>query len=92
MKIPFTPQGDGRNSPWCAKTILESGYIRPVTWTGSDVRSRAGTFISGAAWTWGAYLGEACGVAFVSGPAASRATTINIMIPRQAVSATPTRF
>jgi branched-chain amino acid aminotransferase len=63
MKIPFTMQQvmDAQ----CAvvrENQLESGYIRPLTWIGSE---KLGVSPKGnkihlmvAAWTWGAYLGE----------------------------------
>jgi branched-chain amino acid aminotransferase len=63
MKIPFSMQQvmDAQ----CAvvrENQLESGYIRPLTWIGSE---KLGVSPKGnrihlmvAAWTWGAYLGE----------------------------------
>ncbi|MEY8875820.1 MAG: branched-chain amino acid transaminase [Leptothrix sp. (in: b-proteobacteria)] len=63
MTIPFTPQQvmDAQ----CAvvrQNHLESGYIRPLTWIGSEklgVSPRGNTIhLMVAAWTWGAYLGE----------------------------------
>ena len=63
MKIPFTPQEvmDAQ----CAvvrENKLESGYIRPLTWIGSEklgVNPRGNKIhLMVAAWTWGAYLGD----------------------------------
>jgi branched-chain amino acid aminotransferase len=63
MKIPFTQQQvmDAQ----CAvvrENKLESGYLRPLTWIGSEklgVSPKGNTIhLMVAAWTWGAYLGE----------------------------------
>ena len=63
MKIPFTPQEvmDAQRAV-VRENKLESGYIRPLTWIGSE---KLGVSPKGnkihlmvAAWTWGAYLGE----------------------------------
>ncbi len=63
MKIPFTQQEvmDAQ----CAvvrENKLESGYIRPLTWIGSQklgVSPKGNSIhLMVAAWTWGAYLGE----------------------------------
>ena len=63
MKIPFTPEQV--NQAQCTvvrENHLKSGYIRPLTWLGSQ---KLGVSPKGnqvhlmvAAWTWGAYLGE----------------------------------
>jgi len=63
MKIPFTPQQvmDAQLAVVRANK-LESGYIRPLTWIGSEkmgVSPKGNTIhLMVAAWTWGAYLGE----------------------------------
>ncbi len=63
MKIPFTHQQvmDAQ----CAvvrENKLESGYLRPLTWIGSEklgVSPKGNTIhLMVAAWTWGAYLGD----------------------------------
>ena len=63
MKIPFSMQQvmDAQ----CAvvrENKLESGYIRPLAWIGSEklgVSPKGNTIhLMVAAWTWGAYLGE----------------------------------
>jgi len=63
MKIPFTQQEvmDAQRAV-VRENKLESGYIRPLTWIGSQ---KLGVSPKGnkihlmvAAWTWGAYLGE----------------------------------
>jgi branched-chain amino acid aminotransferase len=63
MKIPFTQQEvmDAQRAV-VRENKLESGYIRPLTWIGSE---KLGVSPKGnkihlmvAAWTWGAYLGE----------------------------------
>ena len=63
MKIPFTLQQvmDAQ----CAvvrENKLESGYLRPLTWIGSEklgVSPKGNTIhLMVAAWTWGAYLGD----------------------------------
>jgi branched-chain amino acid aminotransferase len=63
MKIPFTQEQV--SAAQCAvvrENGLESGYIRPLTWIGSEklgVSPRGNTIhLMVAAWTWGAYLGE----------------------------------
>src|ERR1700749_2177195 len=63
MKIPFTP--DEVMEAQCAvvrENKLESGYLRPLTWIGSE---KLGVSPKGnkihlmvAAWPWGAYLGD----------------------------------
>ena len=63
MKIPFTPQivMDAQRAV-VRENKLESGYIRPLTWIGSEklgVSPKGNTIhLMVAAWTWGAYLGE----------------------------------
>jgi branched-chain amino acid aminotransferase len=63
MKIPFTPQIviDAQRAV-VRENKLESGYIRPLTWIGSEklgVSPKGNTIhLMVAAWTWGAYLGE----------------------------------
>ena len=63
MKIPFTPQEvmDAQLAV-VRENHLESGYIRPLTWIGSEklgVSPKGNTIhLMVAAWTWGAYLGE----------------------------------
>ena len=63
MKIPFT-QKEVMEAQ-CAvvrENHLESGYIRPLTWIGSQklgVSPKGNSIhLMVAAWTWGAYLGE----------------------------------
>ena len=63
MKIPFTPQEVmAAQLSVIRENKLESGYIRPLTWIGSE---KLGVSPKGnkihlmvAAWSWGAYLGE----------------------------------
>ena len=63
MKIPFTPeQVNEAQRTVVRENHLKSGYIRPLTWIGSQ---KLGVSPKGnqihlmvAAWTWGAYLGE----------------------------------
>ena len=63
MKIPFSMQQvmDAQCSV-VRENKLESGYIRPLTWIGSEklgVSPKGNTIhLMVAAWTWGAYLGE----------------------------------
>jgi branched-chain amino acid aminotransferase len=63
MKIPFTPQQvmDAQREVVRANN-LESCYIRPLTWIGSEklgVSPKGNTIhLMVAAWAWGAYLGE----------------------------------
>ena len=63
MKIPFTPQEvmDAQLAV-VRENKLESGYIRPLTWIGSEklgVSPKGNSIhLMVAAWTWGAYLGE----------------------------------
>ena len=63
MKIPFTPQEvmDAQLAV-VRENKLVSGYIRPLTWIGSEklgVSPKGNTIhLMVAAWTWGAYLGE----------------------------------
>ena len=63
MKIPFSPQQvmDAQLAV-VRENKLESGYIRPLTWIGSEklgVSPKGNTIhLMVAAWTWGAYLGE----------------------------------
>ena len=63
MKIPFTPQEvmDAQLAV-VRENHLKSGYIRPLTWIGSEklgVSPKGNTIhLMVAAWTWGAYLGE----------------------------------
>ncbi len=63
MKIPFSQQEvmDAQLAVVRANK-LESGYIRPLTWIGSEklgVSPKGNTIhLMVAAWTWGAYLGE----------------------------------
>jgi branched-chain amino acid aminotransferase len=63
MKIPFSPQEvmDAQRAV-VRENRLESGYLRPLTWIGSE---KLGVSPKGnkihlmvAAWAWGAYLGE----------------------------------
>ena len=63
MKIPFTPQVVMEAQRAVVReNKLDSGYIRPLTWIGSEklgVSPRGNTIhLMVAAWTWGAYLGE----------------------------------
>jgi branched-chain amino acid aminotransferase len=63
MKIPFTPKEVMQAQCTVVReNNLKSGYIRPLTWIGSQ---KLGVSPKGnqihlmvAAWTWGAYLGE----------------------------------
>ncbi|MHB1249339.1 MAG: branched-chain amino acid transaminase [Polaromonas sp.] len=63
MKIPFSPQEVMQAQKAVVReNQLESGYIRPLTWIGSE---KLGVSPKGnrihlmvAAWPWGAYLGE----------------------------------
>ncbi len=63
MKIPFSPQEVMQaQKAVLRENQLESGYIRPLTWIGSE---KLGVSPKGnkihlmvAAWPWGAYLGE----------------------------------
>ncbi|NMM09146.1 MAG: branched-chain amino acid transaminase [Polaromonas sp.] len=63
MKIPFTPQEVmAAQIAVVRENHLESGYIRPLIWIGSE---KLGVSPKGnkihlmvAAWSWGAYLGE----------------------------------
>ena len=63
MKIPFTVEQvmDAQRGVVRANT-LDSCYIRPLTWIGSEklgVSPRGNTIhLMVAAWSWGAYLGE----------------------------------
>ena len=63
MKIPFTPEQvmDAQRAV-VRENKLDSGYLRPLTWIGSE---KLGVSPKGnkihlmvAAWAWGAYLGE----------------------------------
>ena len=63
MRLPFTPEQ--LNAAQCEvirANQLESGYIRPLAWVGSQklgVSTKGNTFhVMIAAWPWGAYLGE----------------------------------
>ena len=63
MKIPFTPaQVMGAQREVVRVNGLDSCYIRPLIWIGSEklgVSPRANTIhLMVAAWPWGAYLGE----------------------------------
>jgi branched-chain amino acid aminotransferase len=63
MKIPFTPeQINEAQKQVVRENQLESGYLRPLTWIGSEKLgvSPRGNKIHAmvAAWSWGAYLGE----------------------------------
>ncbi|MSQ56181.1 MAG: branched-chain amino acid transaminase [Limnohabitans sp.] len=63
MKIPFTPeQVNEAQRQVVRENKLESGYIRPLTWIGSQklgVSPKGNTIhVMIAAWEWGAYLGE----------------------------------
>ncbi len=63
MKIPFTiEQVEEAQKAVVRENALESGYLRPLTWIGSE---KLGVSPKGnkihlmvAAWAWGAYLGE----------------------------------
>ena len=63
MKIPFTPQQvmDAQRAV-VRENKLESCYLRPLTWIGSEklgVSPKGNTIhLMIAAWAWGAYLGE----------------------------------
>jgi branched-chain amino acid aminotransferase len=63
MKIPFTPEQVSQAQCEVVRANkLESCYIRPLTWIGSEklgVSPRGNTIhLMIAAWSWGAYLGE----------------------------------
>jgi len=63
MKIPFTvEQVEDAQKQVVRENKLESGYLRPLTWIGSEklgVSPKGNTIhLMVAAWTWGAYLGE----------------------------------
>ncbi|NLD69031.1 MAG: branched-chain amino acid transaminase [Limnobacter sp.] len=63
MTIPFSPDELIRAQKEVVKANkLESCYIRPIAWVGSEklgVAARGNTIhVSVAAWPWGAYLGE----------------------------------
>ena len=63
MKIPFSQQEVMQaQKDVVRENKLESGYIRPLTWIGSEklgVSPKGNTIhLMVAAWTWGAYLGE----------------------------------
>jgi len=63
MAIPFSPDELIRAQKEVVKANkLESCYIRPIAWVGSEklgVAARGNTIhVSVAAWPWGAYLGE----------------------------------
>lgn len=63
MKIPFTPeQVSDAQRQVVRENKLESGYLRPLIWIGSEKLgvSPKGNRVHAmvAAWTWGAYLGE----------------------------------
>jgi branched-chain amino acid aminotransferase len=63
MKIPFSPEQVMQAQKDVIRVNkLESGYIRPLTWIGSEklgVSPRGNTIhLMVAAWPWGAYLGE----------------------------------
>jgi branched-chain amino acid aminotransferase len=63
MKIPFTHEEvmDAQRAV-VRENNLESGYLRPLTWIGSEklgVSPKGNTIhLMVAAWAWGAYLGE----------------------------------
>ena len=63
MKIPFTHEEvmDAQRAV-VRENKLESGYLRPLTWIGSEklgVSPKGNTIhLMVAAWAWGAYLGE----------------------------------
>ena len=63
MRLPFTPEQ--LNEAQCEvirANKLDSGYIRPLAWVGSQklgVSTKDNTFhVMIAAWPWGAYLGD----------------------------------
>jgi branched-chain amino acid aminotransferase len=63
MKIPFSKEEVIQaQKDVVRENKLESGYIRPLTWIGSEklgVSPKGNTIhLMVAAWTWGAYLGE----------------------------------
>ncbi len=63
MKIPFSQEEVMQaQKDVVRENKLESGYIRPLTWIGSQklgVSPKGNTIhLMVAAWTWGAYLGE----------------------------------
>ncbi|HMN21007.1 MAG TPA: branched-chain amino acid transaminase [Ottowia sp.] len=63
MKIPFTPeQVNEAQKEVVRANQLESGYLRPLVWIGSEklgVSPKGNSIhIMVAAWAWGAYLGE----------------------------------
>ena len=63
MKIPFTKeQVNEAQKAVIRENNLESGYIRPLVWLGSEKLGvspkGAKVHVMVAAWTWGAYLGE----------------------------------
>jgi len=63
MKIPFTHAVvEEAQKAVVRENKLESGYLRPLTWIGSEklgVSPKGNTIhLMVAAWTWGAYLGE----------------------------------
>jgi len=63
MKLPFTKEEVCEAQKAVVReNHLESGYIRPLTWIGSEklgVSPKGNTIhLMVAAWTWGAYLGE----------------------------------
>jgi branched-chain amino acid aminotransferase len=63
MTLPFTKEQVMQAQVDVVKANgLESGYLRPLTWVGSEklgVSTKGNTIhLMVAAWTWGAYLGE----------------------------------
>lgn len=63
MKLPFTPeQLNAAQIEVIRANGLDSGYIRPLAWVGSQklgVSTKENTFhVMVAAWPWGAYLGD----------------------------------
>lgn len=63
MHLPFTPeQVNAAQCEVIRANQLDSGYIRPLTWVGSQklgVSTKGNTFhVMIAAWPWGAYLGD----------------------------------
>lgn len=63
MKLPFTKeQVNEAQRQVIRENKLESGYIRPLTWVGSEklgVSPKGNTIhVMVAAWAWGAYLGD----------------------------------
>ncbi|QTD45163.1 branched-chain amino acid transaminase [Ottowia testudinis] len=63
MKIPFTPEQVNEAQKEVVRVNqLESCYLRPLTWIGSEklgVSPKGNTIhLMVAAWAWGAYLGE----------------------------------